>query len=144
MSQKEYTCSNLYEDAFEVGFEWDRWLPNEVYRFHELQCKETNSPVALQMGTVLPFVSALVGPRTKGRFFSTPSVLNLFWINVAASGTGKSQARHRFVSTPLNYLLENDGKGMIDFEVSNYTIAGMYLVLVSIFCSITVCCNFST
>ena len=39
-------------------------------------------PIDLHMGVVLPFVSACLGPRTKGFFLTHPTVLNLFWINV--------------------------------------------------------------
>ena len=51
------------------------------------------------MGTVLPFVTSCVGPRTKGLFLTHPSVLNLFWLNIGASGTGKSQSTQEIYIT---------------------------------------------
>ena len=50
--------------------------------------KQTNAPVDLQMGTILPFVASCMGLKTRGHFLTTPSCLNLFWIVVAASGAG--------------------------------------------------------
>ena len=47
--------------------------------------------VELQMGTVLPFIGACSGPETKAIFFTQPSVLNIFWMNIAASGVGKAK-----------------------------------------------------
>ena len=51
---------------------------------------------------MLPFVAACLGPTTRGHFMTRPSVLNLFWLNVAASGVGKSETRKRLVSEPMN------------------------------------------
>ena len=51
-------------------------------------------------------------------------MINLFWINVAASGVGKTQSRKRMVSEPLKYILSNSDHSVEDFEVSNYTQAG--------------------
>ena len=124
MSQKEYTSMNLYEESYQVAFLWETWLPSEVYKFHELFWKETNSPVSLQMGTILPFVSSLLGPTTRCRFYTSPYVLNLYWINIAATGSGKSQTRHKFITGPLEYVLANATKPIIDFEVNKYTRAG--------------------
>ena len=120
----QYTSLKLYEDAFLIKYDWKRWLNADLYRFHDLQCKEFNAPVTLQMGFILPFVAALVGPKTRGRFFSKPSVLNLFWINVAASGSGKSQCKERLISEPLEYVLGNCGHEQIDFEVNKFTAQG--------------------
>ena len=55
--------------------------PKKFYDYHALVWKETNVPVDLHMGAVLPFIASCFGPRTKGLFLTQPSVLNLFWIN---------------------------------------------------------------
>ena len=86
--------------------------------------KQTNAPVDLQMGTVLPFVASCMGPKTCGHFLMTPSCLNLFWIIVAASGNGKSQSRKRFISEHLEYILTNGRVKLEDFEISKFTRAG--------------------
>ena len=100
-----FTSGMLYESAYSIPFNWMNHLPECVYKYHELVWKETNAPIELHMGVVLPFVSACLGIRTKGHFLTRPSVLNLFWINVAALGVGKSVTRHHFISEPLDYSL---------------------------------------
>ena len=52
----DYNSGRLYEDAFNISFSWKKWLPPDVYRYHELVCKEVNAPVELQMGSLLPFI----------------------------------------------------------------------------------------
>ena len=78
------------------------------------------------MGNLLPFVASLCGPTAKVKFFSRPSVMNLFWISVAASGVGKSQSRGRMISEPMEYILSKEGHDVIDFEVSKFTRAGIF------------------
>ena len=121
-----FTSGMLYESAYSIPFKWSNHLPECVYKYHELVWKETNAPIELHMGVVLPFVSACLGPRTKGHFLMRPSVLNLFWINVAASGVGKSVTRHRFISEPLEYIIENSNGAVPDFQISRFTRPGMY------------------
>ena len=96
----DYNLERLYEDAFNISYNWKKWLPPDVYRYHELVCKEVNVPVELQMGILLPFISSVCGPLTKGHFLTRPSCLNLFWLNIAASGVGKSQTRKQMISQP--------------------------------------------
>ena len=102
-----YTAEKLYEEAYNIQYNWDKILPSDVLEFHTLVAKQTNAPVDLQMGTVLPFVTSCMGPKTHGHLLTTPSCLNLFWIIVAASGAGKSQSCKRFISEPLAYILTN-------------------------------------
>ena len=127
MSQDDqaYSAEKLYEESFQIPFKWKDILPEHVFKFHDLFARETNSPIDLQMGTVLPFVASCVGPRTKGLFLTRPSVLNLFWLNIRASGTGKSQARKKFISEPLEYMLTNGQVKVPDFEISHFTRAGI-------------------
>ena len=96
----------------------------KCFSFHDLTCRETNSPISLQMGVMLPFVAACLGPTTRGHFMTRPSVLNLFWLNVAASGVGKSETRKRLVSEPLEYIFAQPNSKIQDFEVSKFTRAG--------------------
>ena len=120
-----FTSGMLYESAYSIPFQWSKHLPNSVYKYHELVWKETNAPVEIHMGVVLPFVSACLGPKTKGHFLTRPSVLNLFWINVAASGVGKSVTRQRFITEPLEYLINASNAEIPDFEISRFTRPGM-------------------
>ena len=83
-----------------------------------------NSPVPLQMGVMLPFVLACLGPTTHGCFLTRPSVLNLFWLNVSASGVGKSETRKHLISEPLEYIFSQPDVHISDFEVSKFTRAG--------------------
>ena len=125
MSQREqYTKQKLYEEAFNVCFNWEQFLTPRCFEFHDLMCRETNSPIPLQMGVMLPFVSACLGPTTRGCFLTRPSVLNLFWLNVAASGVGKSETRKRLISEPLEYIFSQPECHISDFEVSKFTRAG--------------------
>ena len=55
-----------------------------------------------------------------------PSVLNLFWLNVAASVVGKSKTRKRLVSEPLEYIFVQKDLKFEDFEVSKFTRAGKF------------------
>ena len=123
-----YTSSMLYESAYNIPFHWQNYLPADIFKYHSLVWKETNAPVDLHMGVVLPFISACLGPRTKGHFLTRPSILNLFWINVAASGVGKSVTRHRFISKPLDYILQNSNGEIPDFEISRFTRPGKVLL----------------
>ena len=125
MSQREqYTKQKLYEEAFNVSLNWEKYLSPKCFKFHDLTCREINSPISLQMGVMLPFVSACLGPTTCGCFMTRPSVLNLFWLNVAASGVGKSETRKRLVSEPLEYIFGQKDVKLEDFEVSKFTRAG--------------------
>ena len=61
MSQREqYTKQKLYEEAFNVSFNWEKYLSPKCFKFHDLTCREINSPISLQMGVMLPFVSGLL------------------------------------------------------------------------------------
>ena len=132
MSQKKYTTWDLCQELYDIPFIWEKWLPEEIHEYHEIQERECNAPVALQMGVILPFISSLIGPKAKGLFFTTPSVLNLYWINIAASGTGKSMARRRLVTDPLQYIMSNCGHEMEDLEVSQFTRAGKNIIIYTI------------
>ena len=119
-----FTSGMLYESAYNIAFNWKSHLPNSVFKYHKLVWKETNVPIKLHMGVVLPFVSACLGPHTKGHFLTRPSVLNLFWINVAVSGVGKSVTRQRFISEPLDFIIHNSNNAVPDFEISRFTRPG--------------------
>ena len=119
-----YTVEKLYEEAYNIQYNWDKILPSDVLQFHTLLSKQTNAPVDLQMGTVLPFVASCMGPKTCGHFLTTPSCLNLFWNVIAASGAGKSQSRKKFITDPLEYILTNGRVKVEDFYISKFTRAG--------------------
>ena len=104
LQREQYTKQKLYEEAFNVSFNWEKFLTPRCYEFHNLTCMETNSPVPLQMGVMLPFVLACLGPTAYRCFLTRPSVLNLFWPNVATSRVGKSETRKRLISEPLEYI----------------------------------------
>ena len=124
-----FTASMLYETAYSIPFNWQHHLPPDVYNYHSLIWKETNAPVDLHMGVVLPFVSSCLGTQTKGFFLTRATVLNLFWINVAASGVGKSVTHHRFISEPLDYMIQNSTGWVPDFEISHFTRPGEYFCM---------------
>ena len=128
-----YTAEKLYEEAYNIQYNWDNILPLDVLEFHTLVSKQTNAPVNLQMGTVLPFVASCMGPKTHGHFLTTLSCLNLFWIIVATSGAGKSQSCQRFISEPLEYILSNARVKIEDFEISKFTRAGEFIILSNIY-----------
>ena len=121
-----FTASMLYETAYSMNFNWDQHLPKEVYEYHSLVWKETNVLVDLHMGAVLPFVASCLGPRMKGLFLTRPSVLNLFWINVAVSSVGKSVMHHRFITEPLDYMINKSAGSVADFEISRFMRPGEY------------------
>ena len=122
------TAEKLYEEAFSISFNWQKILPENVYRYHELICQETNAPVDLQMATVLPFVGSFWGPTMKGLFLTRKTALNLFWIVVGASGAGKSMSRKHVISDPLEYIMNNKKVDVKDFEISKFTRACKYLM----------------
>lgn len=93
INMSEYSASKLYEHAFKMTWEWKKWLLVDVYEYHNLVYKEVNDPVELQMGVLLPFILTICGPLVCSLFLMSPSVVNLFWINVATSGVGKTQNR---------------------------------------------------
>ena len=120
----EYYSLHLYKDAYKIKCNWQKWLPPDVYKFHELTQREVNAAVELQMGVLPSFISSVCGPLMKGHFLTRPSCINLFWINIVASRVGKSQSRQRMISEPLTYMLQNLDHSFQDFEVSKYTRAG--------------------
>ena len=126
MSQNtgSYTAEKLYEEAYNIKYNWEKILPEDILQFHNLVSQQTNAPVDLQMGTALPFVASCMGLKTWGHFLTTPSCLNLFWIVVAASGAGKSQSRKCFITDALEYILSNGCVKVEDFEISKFTCAG--------------------
>ena len=125
-----YTPRNLYEESFAMNFNWEKHLYSDVYRFHDLMHRELSTPIELQMGTVLPFIGACCGPETKAIFFTQPSVLNIFWMNIAASGVGKSQSRKRLIAEPLEYMMHDKELKILDFEVCNFTRAGKFSIVI--------------
>ena len=120
-----FTASMLYETAYSIPFAWQNHLPRDIYKYHSLVWRETNTLIDLHMGVVLPFVSACLGPRTKGLFLTCPIVLNLFWINIAASSVGKSVTCHRFISQPLDYMINKSAGHVPDFKISHFMRPGM-------------------
>ena len=63
-----------------------------------------------------------------------PGVLNLFSINIAASGSGKSGARNKLIAEPLDYMRDtNFDITFPDFEVSKFTRAGIILEIFSLY-----------
>ena len=127
-----YTPRNLYEESFTMNFNWEKHLYGDVYRFHDLMHRELSTPIELQMGTVLPFIGTYCGPETKAIFFTQPSVLNIFWMNIAASGVGKSQSRKRLIAEPLEYMMHDKELKIPDFEVCNFTRAGKFSIVIHI------------
>ena len=126
MSQNSgsYNAEKLYEEVYNIKYNWQKILSQDVLEFHNLVVEQTNAPVDLQMGTALPFVASCMGLKTQGHFLTTLSCLNLFWIVVVASGAGKSQSRKRFISDVLEYILSNGHVKVEDFEISKFTCAG--------------------
>ena len=120
MSQNSgsYTAKKLYEEAYDIKYNWQKTLHQDVLEFHNLVAEQTNAPVDLQMGTALPFVASCNGLKTQGHFLTTPSCLNLFWIVVVALGAGKSQSRKCFICDALEYILSNGHIKVEDFEIS--------------------------
>ena len=66
----------------------------------------------------------------KGLFLTRKTALNLFWIVVGASGTGKSMSRKHFISDPLEYIMNNK---KVDVKASRFP---SLQELVSILCEI--------
>ena len=126
-----YDPFTLYTDAYTINYDWEKWLDTDVYEYHNLLHTETNSPITLQMGILLPFITSCAGPKCFGIWQTDESVLNMYTINVAASGVGKSRTRKRLVSNSIQYMLDHV-KDLPDFEVSRFTRAGMYRTINSI------------
>lgn len=123
-----YNITRLYQDAYNIPYNWERFLPPNMFRYHNLLYQEFNGPVPLQMGILLPFISSLAGPKVKGLWTTEPNVINFFTLNIAASGVGKSQCRKKLISDPIKYVLKNGNPTMQfpDMEVNKYTRAGMF------------------
>ena len=120
-----YMAAMVYEEAYSLEFNWQKHLPPEVFEFHNLLWREMNTPIDLHMGVVLPFVGSCLGPKTKGLSLTHPSVLNIFWINIAMSGVGKSLTRHKFISELMDYIVCNWNGKVKNFKISRFTCAGM-------------------
>ena len=120
-----YNVTKLYQETYSIPYHWEKFLPKEIYHYHDLLYHEFNGPVSLQMGVLLPFISALAGPKVKGLWGTRENVINFFTINVAASGVGKSSCRKQLISEPIRYILENCTSSQFpDMEVNKYTRAG--------------------
>ena len=107
-----------------MNFNFEKHLRPVVRRYHDLMRRELSTPIELQMGAVLPFIAACSGPDTHALFFTQPSVLNIFWMNITASGVGKSQSRKRLIAEPLEYMMQDKELKIPDFEVCSFTHAG--------------------
>ena len=89
-----YTPCILYKKSFAMNFNCEKHLQPVVHRYHNLMRRELSTSIELQMGTIfLPFIVACTGPEMQALFFTQPSILNIFFMNIAASGVGKSQSR---------------------------------------------------
>ena len=121
-----YTPRNLYEESFTMNFNWEKHLYTGVFRIHDLMHRELSTPIELQMGTVLPFIAVGCGSETKAIFFTQPSVLNIFWMNIVESGVGKTQSRKRLIAEPLEYMMHDKELKIPDFEVCNFMRAGKF------------------
>lgn len=123
------SSSNIYTQAFSKPYKWENYLPKEIYDYHKLLFQEFNAPVELQMGTLLPFIAAIAGPKVRGHWSTRESVINFFTINVAASGVGKTACRTRLVSEPLEYVMQNiNRRNFPDMEVNKFTRAGNFFI----------------
>ena len=67
-----FTSGMLYESAYNIAFNWKSHLSNSVFKYHELVWKETNAPIELHMGVVLPFCVGMFGSVYKGSFLDSP------------------------------------------------------------------------
>lgn len=125
-----YNVTKLYQDTFNIPYEWNKFLPKKIYEYHNLLYKEFNGPVSLQMGVLLPFIAALAGPKVKGLWGTRENVINFFTINIAASGVGKSSCRKQLISEPIKYVLDNASSSsqFPDMEVNKYTRAGRIII----------------
>ena len=122
---KHITTASIYADAYKIKYNWENYLPKDIYRFHELLYKEFNAPIELQMGTLLPFIASLAGPKVRGLWATRENCINFYSLNVAASGTGKTACRTRLVSEPLEYVMKNLARPEFpDFEINRFTRAG--------------------
>ena len=124
-----YTPCTLYEESFNMDFKWHKHLNETVFKFHDLMRRELNTPIELQMGTISPFIAACAGPQTRSIFFTEPSVLNIFWMNIAASGVGKSQSRKKLIGQPLEYMMKAKDVEVPDFKVCSFTQAGTFILI---------------
>ena len=64
VNMSEYASLCLYKDAYKMEFNWEKWLHRKVYKYHDLNYREVNAAVSLQLGVLLPFISLLCGPKT--------------------------------------------------------------------------------
>lgn len=125
-----YNVTRLYQETYNIPYNWERYLPSQIYQYHDLLYREFNSPVSLQMGVLLPFVSSLAGPKVKGLWGTRENVINFFTINIAASGVGKSNCRKQLISKPITYIQDNCSSSQFpDMEVNKFTRAGRILTI---------------
>ena len=122
MSQEDqaYSVEKLYEESFQIEFNWKEILPQHVFHFHDLFARETNSSIDLQMGTILPFVASCVGPHTKGLFLTRPSVLNLFWpISVLVELAKAKSTRNLYrIHWSICYLMDKSKFLTLKYHIS--------------------------
>ena len=121
-----YDIDKLYYDAYSIKYNWSKWLCNEVYKYHEIFELKYNPSITLKMGVLLPFISSCLGTQTVGLWSTESGVLNLFLINIAASGSGKGIARNKLITEPLDYMRDSNFDIMFPHFVSRFTRAGMY------------------
>ncbi len=81
-------------------------------------------PIDLQFGNILPAVTAFAGPGTKGKCTTRKGALNLFCMNVAAKGVGKSLAKAKFVEEPAEYCAQHIDS-FPDLIANKFTRAGL-------------------
>ena len=58
--REQYTKQKLYEEAFNVSFNREKYLSPKCFKFHDLTCREINSPISLQMGSNVTLCKCLL------------------------------------------------------------------------------------
>ena len=98
----DYNSGRLYEDAFNISYKWKEWLPLDVYRYHELICKEVNAPVQLQMTFYCHLYHQFVDPYKRAIFdetFLLKFILAEYSSIMSRKITDKEM--HDFTTTPI-------------------------------------------
>ena len=116
----KYASLRLYKDAYKMEFNWEKWLPRKVYEYHDLNYREVNMPVSLQMGVLLPFISLLCGPKT----FLGKAILHKPFLDKRCSLWCRQVTIKGKDVIPTSSLHDGKSRSFQDFEVYKYTRAG--------------------
>ena len=102
-----YNSGRLYEDAFNVSYNWKNGYHLMYINIISKCVKKSMHQWSFKWGYYYQLYLQIMALLQEATSWARPSCVNLFWFNLVASGVGKFQTRKHMISQPLQYILQN-------------------------------------